>query len=937
MFETNFLNKHLNLYPLSKIDGLTTKKEILNDWLQRYKSGKLLSQNETSIGADFLNDIFGEVLGFNYRNPYFWNLEKELKTNVDGKKPDGVIGYFEKDKEPTRNVHGIIELKDANTPLDKAQNRSNDKRTPVEQAFSYAPKYGQKCKWVIVSNFIEIRLYQANDQSKFEAFHLENLQKEQVLKKFFFLLQKENLLIKSGTSRVQRLIQKSNELLDQKINNPSSHLLDKLYNLIKKFDGLPYVDPNILANAEPFNCSKEYVWNYSKFCLKSTEDGFFDFFSQVSVEKSKILPSPKLIKELEQEDVIEYQSKLEFIINRLNDYSILYIECYNNSNKDRTPIKFSIDARKQDKSCNCLMCCYKRLDFTTLLKELRRREGGNEYNTLETAYFHSIFGTNNFKTSYLIYKSIVSNEKGRNEFIYFLAKYNLIRLHNLVDRNYKLEDKEEIMDHIRAIDLDLILHELDVIDPDKRRALVELKGEKVKKRVENSVDEKIKYLQRAKSSFKRSKRASFPNYTFQLNQALNTFLLHYNLNYTISGIFVEYKKVCEKILRGYLISYSINEGYSTRLRKLECHHINLIIFDLSPLTVEKLFKDCEISEVLLSSIAKKDLLDKTKNFLQSNHNKEFVWSPSENDYLSQLTANYHFRDLFNNIFQNLFIMLSMIKLNKEECENFIPVLIRFLEVDRILYPPSLKTLSVFISRNGNYFTDKELVEILNLTLTKKVLGNDSCGLTRSICHSLYKRNFKFGIEDEVLVQKIILTNKERTTTPKRLIKFWHISNESNKKVIENEFFKALESDFSPCFYRELLLDKIINIDYKDYFNKYLEYVDNMNRNCSYELWEKEPQLSNYCFVNFAFLIYALDIDISNDSVNVLTDLVDWQKWLINLENFDYSKFKAEWILIANHEVFYERFKQIPQIGKKIKETLKQEYHERLAKIFIKYF
>nr|MCU0339832.1 hypothetical protein [Spirosomataceae bacterium] len=89
IFEEDFLKAHLIYFQLSKVDGLETKREILNDWFQRYKSGKLSNQNETSIGADFINDVFGDILGFNYRNPNHWNLEKELKTLVDGKKPDG--------------------------------------------------------------------------------------------------------------------------------------------------------------------------------------------------------------------------------------------------------------------------------------------------------------------------------------------------------------------------------------------------------------------------------------------------------------------------------------------------------------------------------------------------------------------------------------------------------------------------------------------------------------------------------------------------------------------------------------------------------------------------------------------------------------------------------------------------------------------------------
>ena len=60
--------------------------------------------------------------------------------------------------------------------LDQRQRRARDTRTPVEQAFGYAPKYGKNCQWVIVSNYKEIRLYRSNDMTEYQVFFLENLQ-----------------------------------------------------------------------------------------------------------------------------------------------------------------------------------------------------------------------------------------------------------------------------------------------------------------------------------------------------------------------------------------------------------------------------------------------------------------------------------------------------------------------------------------------------------------------------------------------------------------------------------------------------------------------------------------------------------------------------------------------------------------------------------------
>ena len=89
----------------------------------------------------------------------------------------------------------VVELKDFKYyDLDKKQNRVGDKRTPVEQGFGYAPKFGGNCRWVLISNFNEIRLYDKNDENQYERFYIEDLEDDFELKRFLYLLSKENIL-----------------------------------------------------------------------------------------------------------------------------------------------------------------------------------------------------------------------------------------------------------------------------------------------------------------------------------------------------------------------------------------------------------------------------------------------------------------------------------------------------------------------------------------------------------------------------------------------------------------------------------------------------------------------------------------------------------------------------------------------------------------------
>ncbi len=108
------------------------------------------------------------------------------------------------------DIRGIIELKSATADLDAKQSKGYQKQTPVEQV-SYAPKHGKKCQWVLVSNYVELRLYHASSQVEYERFLLADLTNEQEFKRFYFLLARDQLLVKEGVSPAEALYRKSEE------------------------------------------------------------------------------------------------------------------------------------------------------------------------------------------------------------------------------------------------------------------------------------------------------------------------------------------------------------------------------------------------------------------------------------------------------------------------------------------------------------------------------------------------------------------------------------------------------------------------------------------------------------------------------------------------------------------------------------------------------
>ena len=136
-YTTLFTEKYLNdkfSFNNFVVPESDEKISVLQRWAKEINDKTIYNKKEEQIQADFLNDVFGKVLGYAYeRGLDEYNLEKEEKSKTDGTKPDGVLGYL---TATNKDIRVVIELKDAYTNLDHKQNSKNDNRTPVEQAFS---------------------------------------------------------------------------------------------------------------------------------------------------------------------------------------------------------------------------------------------------------------------------------------------------------------------------------------------------------------------------------------------------------------------------------------------------------------------------------------------------------------------------------------------------------------------------------------------------------------------------------------------------------------------------------------------------------------------------------------------------------------------------------------------------------------------------------
>ena len=224
------------------------RRKALNKWINNLENGVLDKSKEEEFQGEFLYDIFTTVLRAVNKSDgkNEWNLERETKTKLDGQKADGVLGFFDADGK--KDVRAVIELKGAKVSLDVRQKRIGDTRTPVEQAFNYAPKYGKNCQWVIVSNYKEIRLYRSNDMTEYQVFFLEKLKDDLEFKKFIYILSFYALVgtekKKAKTIELSEEYQKNQSEIEKKFYNEYKAIRLHIFENMRKNN--PTVNENII-------------------------------------------------------------------------------------------------------------------------------------------------------------------------------------------------------------------------------------------------------------------------------------------------------------------------------------------------------------------------------------------------------------------------------------------------------------------------------------------------------------------------------------------------------------------------------------------------------------------------------------------------------------------------------------------------------------------
>ena len=945
IFSDKFLASHLADFSLASIPGIRDSKIEIDRFIQEIKSGKIASLKEEEVKTRFLETLFGKILGFNYGNANHWLMREEKKSTVDGKKADAVLGFFSKINKAD-DVRALIEVKDANTDLDAKQNRAGG-LSPVDQAFSYVSRMGGKCEWVIVTNLLEVRFYPSRDIKLCQVYKFIDLQDETKLKELLYLFHKDRF-IHMDISPTDILFKRSKDSSQTAVT--TIHIIDQLYDSLKRFEGFGFVDPSFIANLPPFNILKKRVWQYERGNILSINPAIFHLLKNIEVENGVVGLSEVLKQEVIDNAVVDAEEKLRWVFTFLNHSmvsSLSAVENYANIDKRNAEVigyssRYHFDFKKEEGviidihliggQCNCMGCQFRSFDFKSLLQNLKSAFGSPDFDNLEYAFGNYLVGSNNYKTAFLILKSVSERTKGleKRQIEYFLARQNIAYLRPLLGQ-YNLGDGDLIREESRTIDLDkVIYHEIEFsVDAPVKNYLVKVKEENLVYRLQDKIEttyDKIVSLyelyENGGSQFAGADQASI------LIHDYITLYLHINRNFIIYDFYHRYRALTTKVFKGLVTSYVTPEvGFS----EFDTFLLTEAILHINPADLRASLKNAK--ELKCKDNTAKEICIKLDNFCKSFYSKSFLGTPLSNSLMEEHLANHMFRSRISNIFTNTLILLKKIELTKDEFSACKKSLLDFLPIENVLGWTDLKELGSFIDWKGDLFDPGELNTILEISVNRSKYGNNKYNdiielITPAIAH--YYPEFK--ITNRHLVETIILKNTSddgQNIDAGHLIPFIDICDHDLQQVLFAALDASLSKKFVPEIYEKLLWNNVLNFDIKNYFEQYCQYV-NTHRHVAFKTGKSAQ--TDIIFMHFISIVYRNRIDVNREEMKLITNLSLFENWLIKPDVFPYEQFDPYWLIDVQQTWFMDRLAGIKAIPGAINTAMRVKYDDELARI-----
>lgn len=709
--------------------------------------------------------------------------------------------------------------------------------------------------------------------------------------------------------------------LNEKLRQKES-IIEALLFLFDKFENLLVIPPNILSKLYPFSKTVNSKSYYYQFSLYTDNEELFDFFSKVSKNNLSEIPGFDLTD--------EFIEKIKTIINVLKFNLINHLYLIDNR------AKICIHELVNSKGCDCERCCYERFDFAEAINKVSGSINQlSNFEALRYTYVHYQLG--NFKKAFELYTSLRKRFYDEKKPIsYFICQYNLVNLLRFLRAYYWQDDRDAVLTKIRDINLDIELIKLQKEGLEKEQVQF-LKWIKEERFLDRSIQTVVKTVREIEEHYQNDQLGGFSKHD-KVNELLLGFAqmsVFIDMNFIIYNNFSEYSEVVHLVFNGFVAAASIQNEESSKLMEFNDYIIDLPLCHGEAKVINNIFNKYHLKYFnydFPSEGHQSSFFDRINNFHLSIEAITVLIQDSPEG------PNYFFRDKFNAYFKNILVLLSRIEIQASELNKHIKNLLHTAQKIDFLYPQSFEFFSILFDHKGSKISQENFESAILIYLKIEKYRNFLA--ISSLIQIFNHENPKYILSNktiiELLIKPFIKNSKKQHIGHLYLLDFWDIASpklkDSIKKIIEEHLREAFDADL----YYEAVLKEII--DYMPLFDEFIKTIPIYSDMISIkEAFTGKRDHRNYRLDQLIKLSYKYNIDLQTESMQFLCGNITYYEWLMNIETFDYSKFKVYWILECVDSDYYKILKKIPQIHQAIKKAMVERYLEGLAHVYFRYF
>jgi hypothetical protein len=691
-------------------------------------------------------------------------------------------------------------------------------------------------------------------------------------------------------------------------------ILDQVYELMDYlYDQVRFQPIHLLIRHYPFQKSKGFTPYYHWFKVYTDNEELVELFASIRVKDDNNL---EFLNPQFTNNVNDYEDKAKQILLKLSQNHI-YGFVSDRSRKEAATRYFV------NRVCDCVACRYFRLDVLEVLAELNQTAPQSLDEGLKYAYMHYQLG--NFLAAAKLFEEKGKQAKAEKKDVYFLiCEYNRLKLGRFIKNHYFDPEIEKYGRELEKINLDRTVLRL----PDKghdQKLMFWIRDQRFFYEPSFSIRDYSSKMRNEYQGHLRGDRGSSSNFDELVSgyAQLHSFV---NGNYIVYDKFSEYELETDDFIEGFFAGYAMCYHQGNKPAHLTDYHLHRFVFDGKHKTVWRYFNKYHLQSVKYVNgkdeigfhVLLKKLLTKHP-LVNSAYNQ---YSPEESPF---------YRNPYPRLFGNMLCMASIIEMTDEEANGIALDLKTCMSLSDLGTPDGYEQVNSFIACKRKQLTTATLTLLLIFFLDAKDFYNTPRLVL--LAGELKRRNEKVAFNTAEQNKIVAYAFEGEDQNFNAAVSLHAVADGKFNEQLKAQILSKLRRKFDTYHFYYAVIFSVIELK-SEFLDQFLTitYPDpskyNFRRLIHGEEDNKYPLLD--MLFNLCFKLECKPGDLSNRSYWGVADYYDW---LLDITNFDYSKFKIDWIGLYTTKFYFAEFRRHPILRTKVENYLKTRRDERIERLY----